>query len=105
MDVNKGITSAHNRHLVIHDSEGYEPGKGEKVRVLEKFIRERCQKERCTDKLHAIWCANTWGRPFQFTLFNRLCITMPTYGGPTLEKWHERMFELKGNLDLQFHKF
>ncbi|KAF8351823.1 P-loop containing nucleoside triphosphate hydrolase protein [Amanita rubescens] len=79
-DVNKGITSAHNKHLVIHDSEGYEPGNGEKVRVLEKFIKGRSQKERC-DKLHAIW----------------LCVTMPSSGGPTLDKWHEKIFELKLN--------
>ena len=53
--INEEFTSPHNKHLIIHDSEGYEPGNEEKFDVLEKFITERSQREPVTERLHAIW--------------------------------------------------
>ncbi|KAF8351830.1 hypothetical protein F5887DRAFT_3940, partial [Amanita rubescens] len=77
-DINTGITSPHNKHLAIHDSEGYEPGDEEKFRILEKFITERSQKETIRERLHAIW----------------LCITAPYVGGPIFQAWDEKIFRL-----------
>ena len=57
-DVNKEITSDHNKHLVIHESGGYEPDSWERNRTLKEFIEER-SKEGCSEKLHAIWCADS----------------------------------------------
>ncbi|KAF8685412.1 hypothetical protein AX14_004000 [Amanita brunnescens Koide BX004] len=80
-DVNKGITSDHNKYLVIHESEGYEPDNWEKFHTLKEFIEERSKEGCCGEKLHAIW----------------LCITAPASGGPTLETWDEKIFELNTN--------
>ncbi|KAF8716711.1 hypothetical protein AX14_012233 [Amanita brunnescens Koide BX004] len=57
-NINEGITSPHNKHLIIHDSEGYGPRDDDKFRVLERFITERSQMESIADKVHAIWCAH-----------------------------------------------
>jgi hypothetical protein len=61
-DVNKEITSEHNKRLVIHESAGYEPENPDKFNTLKKFIEERSKKDRCLEKLHAIWCANRRSR-------------------------------------------
>ncbi|KAF8334405.1 hypothetical protein F5887DRAFT_1285910 [Amanita rubescens] len=76
--INEGITSPHNKHLVIHNSEGYEPGDEEKFRILEKFITERSQKKTISKRLHAIW----------------LCISAPYDGGSIFQSWGERIFRL-----------
>jgi hypothetical protein len=55
--INEEFSSPYNNRLIIHDSEGYEPGNKDKFDVLEKFITERSQREPITEKLHAIWCA------------------------------------------------
>ena len=53
--INEEFTSPHNEHLIIHDSEGYEPGNEENFDILEKFITERSQLEPIAERLHAIW--------------------------------------------------
>ena len=56
--ISEGITSEHNKHLILHDSEGYEPGNEEKFRTLEKFVLERSQTNSVAERLHAIWCVH-----------------------------------------------
>ncbi|KAF8351818.1 kinase-like domain-containing protein [Amanita rubescens] len=80
-DIDKGITSPHNEHLIIHDSEGYEPGNEEKFRVLERFIAERSQKDAIAERLHAIW----------------LCVTVPYAGNRMFEEGDEKIFKLNRN--------
>ena len=53
--INEEFTSPVNKHLIIHDSEGYEAGNIERFDVLEKFIMERGQQDPMTERLHAIW--------------------------------------------------
>ena len=55
--INEEFSSPYNKRLIIHDSEGYEPGNKEKFDVLDKFIIERSQRKPITERLHAIWCA------------------------------------------------
>ena len=38
------FASPYSKHVMIHDSEGYEPGNKGKFDVLEKFIMERSQR-------------------------------------------------------------
>jgi predicted GTPase len=54
-DINHGITTEHNKHLILHDSQGYEPGDEKKFKVLENFIVERSLKKHVGDRIHAIW--------------------------------------------------
>ncbi|KAF8346248.1 hypothetical protein F5887DRAFT_916923 [Amanita rubescens] len=58
-NINAGFTSPHNECLIVHDSEGYEPGDEEKFRILEKSITERSQKETIGERFHAIWLCIT----------------------------------------------
>ncbi|KAF8716708.1 hypothetical protein AX14_012230 [Amanita brunnescens Koide BX004] len=80
-DINNGITSPHNKHLILHDSEGYEPGEEEKFRTLEKFILEQTQKQSPAERLHAIW----------------LCIPASYSGGRLFERGEEKIFKLNRN--------
>ena len=57
-NINKGITSPHNKHLILHDSQGYEPGDKGKFDILEHFITEQTKKQSPAERLHAIWCAH-----------------------------------------------
>ncbi|KAF8716707.1 hypothetical protein AX14_012229 [Amanita brunnescens Koide BX004] len=79
--ISEGITSEHNKHLILHDSEGYEPGNEEKFRTLEKFVLERSQTNSVAERLHAIW----------------LCITVPYSGGRIFETGEEKIFALNRN--------
>ncbi|KAF8711487.1 hypothetical protein AX14_013264 [Amanita brunnescens Koide BX004] len=54
-DINNGFTSPHNKHLILHESKGYEPGEEETFRILEKFISEQTRKQSPAERLHAIW--------------------------------------------------
>ena len=57
-DINNEITSPHNRHLILHYFDCYEPGEEDKYHILEKFITEQTRKQSPTERLHAIWCAS-----------------------------------------------
>jgi hypothetical protein len=57
-NIYKGIISPHNKHLIFHDSQGYEPGDREKFNILKNFITEQTKKQSPTEQLHAIWCAH-----------------------------------------------
>ncbi|KAF8629773.1 hypothetical protein AX15_003278 [Amanita polypyramis BW_CC] len=80
-DINREMTSEHNKLLALHDSEGYEPGEEKKFGVLERFVRKRSQKKRVADRIHAIW----------------LCITVPFVDGRIFEDGDEKLFQLDRN--------
>ncbi|KAF8335238.1 hypothetical protein F5887DRAFT_614117 [Amanita rubescens] len=80
-DINKGITSEYNEHLILHDSQGYEPGSVKKFGILSKFIQERSRKDFGAERLHAIW----------------LCIPVPYAGGRIFETGDEMIFQLNRN--------
>ncbi|KAK2463330.1 hypothetical protein APHAL10511_004641 [Amanita phalloides] len=83
-DINKGITSEYNESLMLHDSQGYEPGSREKFDILKTFIQQRSRQEQVAERLHAIW----------------LCIPVPFAGGRIFETGDEKIFQLdlnKGN--------
>ncbi|KAF8736319.1 hypothetical protein AX14_000496 [Amanita brunnescens Koide BX004] len=79
--INEEFSSPYNKHLIIHDSEGYEPGNDEKFDVLEKFITGRSHQEPFSERLHAIW----------------LRITSPLSGGQIFETGDELVFKLNQN--------
>jgi len=80
-DINEGITSPHNKHLILHVFQRYDPESVEKFDVLKQFIEERSQKESLSERLYAIW----------------LCITVPPDDGKILEEGDERIFKLNRN--------
>ncbi|KAF8351828.1 kinase-like domain-containing protein [Amanita rubescens] len=80
-NINKGITSPYNKHLILHDSQGYEPGDKEKFNILENFITEQTKKQSPTERLHAIW----------------LCIPASYSGGRVFETGEENIFKLNRN--------
>ncbi|KAK2463327.1 hypothetical protein APHAL10511_004638 [Amanita phalloides] len=79
-DINREITSNFNEHLILHDSQGYEPGDEEKFNILKGFIVERSKKG-VSEGIHAIW----------------LCIPVPYANGRFLEKGDEKIFKLNRN--------
>ncbi|KAF8625886.1 hypothetical protein AX15_005146 [Amanita polypyramis BW_CC] len=83
-DINEEITSEHNKHLVVHDSQGYETADTEKFNTLTSFILKRSRKDRVADRLHAIW----------------LCIPVPFAGGRVLEIGDEKIFEYQNKVPI-----
>ncbi|KAG5717395.1 hypothetical protein E4T56_gene7663 [Termitomyces sp. T112] len=78
-DINKEIYSKVNPHFVLHDSKGFEYGDDTNVKIVRRFIEERRDAPRITDKLHAVW----------------LCIDIPIGGGRFLETGIEEFLKLK----------
>ena len=58
-NINQAIASEHNKHIILHDSQGYDPGKPEKFDILTKFVVERSRHDRISERLHAIWYGST----------------------------------------------
>jgi len=55
-DINKEIFDAtENNRFVLHDSQGFEHGETETVRIVEQFMQERDAMQDIKDKLHAVW--------------------------------------------------
>jgi len=77
-DINTEITTANNRHFVLHDSLGYESGSTDNFKVVENFIIERSKRAELSEQLHAIW----------------LCTTVPVAGARVFEVGDERLFEM-----------
>ncbi|KAF8720436.1 hypothetical protein AX14_010969 [Amanita brunnescens Koide BX004] len=76
-DVAQAISSDHNQEIILHDSEGYEPGDEHKFNTLKKFIAEQASKD-VADRIHAIW----------------LCIQVP-FASARVETGDQRILELK----------
>jgi hypothetical protein len=55
-EIERELTSAENRFLVLHDSNGFEPGSYKTFDVVNRFIKQRRNESRpLKDQLHAIW--------------------------------------------------
>jgi hypothetical protein len=55
-DIEKGFASNENEFLVLHDSEGFEPGDTQSFDVVYEFIkRRRDESLPLRDQLHALW--------------------------------------------------
>ncbi|KAF8326439.1 hypothetical protein F5887DRAFT_225940 [Amanita rubescens] len=80
-NINEEITSPHNKYIIFHNSQGYEPENEEKFNILENFIVEQTEKQSPTERLHAIW----------------LCIPAPYSGGRIFETGEEKIFKLNQN--------
>ncbi|KIJ58955.1 hypothetical protein HYDPIDRAFT_101682 [Hydnomerulius pinastri MD-312] len=65
-DIHKEMEFKENRHLVVHDSEGFEAGRKREFQVVKRFIESRSRKKKFSEQLHAIWyCLQTNSRPIQ----------------------------------------
>ena len=55
-DISREYTSDSNPRFILHDSQGFEPGYLETWKVVQKFIRDKCDENLPSkDRLHAIW--------------------------------------------------
>ncbi|KAE9386268.1 hypothetical protein BT96DRAFT_839506, partial [Gymnopus androsaceus JB14] len=54
-DIEKELTWKSNKHVVIHDSEGFEHGDDGKRKIVEQFVENRLQMVKLAERLHAIW--------------------------------------------------
>ncbi|KAJ6453983.1 hypothetical protein C8R45DRAFT_944902 [Mycena sanguinolenta] len=72
-----------NDRIIIHDSQGFEPGEEENIQTVSDFIRRRSNMPALADQLHPIW----------------VCAEIPFAGGRIFEKGVERiLLEYRGNL-------
>ncbi|KAF9513014.1 hypothetical protein BS47DRAFT_1393647 [Hydnum rufescens UP504] len=69
-DIDQELTFDDNRHLILHDSEGFFDGDIKNLQTVQEFIKRRSAERELKDRLHAIW----------------LCCEVPVSGG--------RLFEL-----------
>ena len=53
--IDKELVSNKNKHLVLHDSRGFEAADDEYFNVVDRFLKERRCRESLKDRLHAIW--------------------------------------------------
>lgn len=54
-DINHEITSPDNDRFILHDSQGFEPGKLDNLGIVKDFIRRRNMMPALQDKIHAVW--------------------------------------------------
>jgi len=78
-DINKEFTSENDKRLIIHDSQGYDPGTAEIYDILENFITRR-NASTSAERLDAIW----------------LCIPVPFAGGSIYNTWDEKVIQFNG---------
>ncbi|OAX34157.1 kinase-like protein [Rhizopogon vinicolor AM-OR11-026] len=71
--------SEQNDKFVLHDSNGFEPGEGGNVQIVQEFIQRRRHMKAMGDRLHAVW----------------LCFEVPRAGGRILETGTEDFLQLK----------
>ena len=58
-DIDKGFYHEDNVHLILHDSQGFEPGEEANFNTVKRFIEERSKMPHLQDRLHAIWLVHT----------------------------------------------
>ncbi|OJA15815.1 hypothetical protein AZE42_09163 [Rhizopogon vesiculosus] len=78
-DIDTEHISQQNDKFVLHDSQGFEPGEVDNVKIVREFIQRRKRMETLGDRLHAVW----------------LCIEIPRAGGRVLEVGTEDFLQLK----------
>ena len=55
-DINLAFRPNDNRHLIVHESAGLEPGDAQGLRAIRDFISNRIDPScAATERLHAIW--------------------------------------------------
>ncbi|KAI0251027.1 hypothetical protein BJV78DRAFT_1213904 [Lactifluus subvellereus] len=77
-DINFEFRHPSNDRIILHDSEGFEPGEVVKFDAVKRFIEERGQMPDLKDKLHAIW----------------ICISVPVAGDRVVETGVEQLVNL-----------
>jgi len=78
-EIEKEFSSDENEFLLLHDSEGFEPGDTKTFDVVSKFLTDRRdQNLPLKDQLHAVW----------------LCTETPRAGGRVFETGDERLLQL-----------
>ncbi|KAJ7932893.1 hypothetical protein B0H13DRAFT_1592730 [Mycena leptocephala] len=51
------LVFTNHKGYVFHDSRGFESGSEEELRRVQKFVLDKSQEKKLTDRLHAIWWA------------------------------------------------
>jgi hypothetical protein len=55
-DINRKISQMDNRYLIVHEYSGFEPGDGQGLQAIQKFISDRTDPNRPpAERLDAIW--------------------------------------------------
>ncbi|KAF7360885.1 G domain-containing protein [Mycena sanguinolenta] len=84
-DIDKPLSFPQNDRIIIHDSQGFEPGEEGNIQTVLDFIDRRSKKPALADQLHAIW----------------VCAEIPFAGGRLFERGVERiLLEYRGNLPI-----
>ncbi|KAJ6447859.1 hypothetical protein C8R45DRAFT_1115655 [Mycena sanguinolenta] len=84
-DIDKPFSFPKNDRIIIHDSQGFEPGEEGNIQTVSDFIHRRSKMPALADQLHAIW----------------VCAEIPFAGGRLFERGVERMLlEYRGNLPI-----
>jgi len=86
LDIEREFQSEENGLLVLHDSEGFEPGQLENYITVRRFIEERSMKPLLKDRIHCLW----------------LCVETPIAGGRVLETGDEKLIEFAHEKDSMF---
>ncbi|KAJ7656144.1 hypothetical protein DFH06DRAFT_943932, partial [Mycena polygramma] len=54
-DVSDELVFTKHPGYVFHDSRGFENGDEDQLKIIQDFVRERSQRARLQERLHAIW--------------------------------------------------
>ncbi|KAJ7264102.1 hypothetical protein B0H12DRAFT_1230840 [Mycena haematopus] len=84
-DIDKPFSFPQNDRIIIHDSQGFEPGEEGNIQTVSDFIDRRSKMPALADQLHAIW----------------VCAEIPFAGGRLFERGVERILtEYRGTLPI-----
>ncbi|KAH7912358.1 hypothetical protein BJ138DRAFT_1112393 [Hygrophoropsis aurantiaca] len=78
-NIDAEFTSLENARFVLHDSQGFESGEGDRVKTVKDFIARRSDMPELKDRVHAIW----------------LCLAAPHAEGRVFESGVEDFFKNK----------
>jgi hypothetical protein len=56
-NIDKPFSFPQNDRIIIHDSQGFEPGEEGNIQTVSDFIDRRSKMPALADQLHAIWSA------------------------------------------------
>ena len=94
--------SPRNKHFILHDSNGFEPGDLVNYNLVRDFILERSKSTNRDNRIHGIWCvlAHLYSMFASLITTLRLCTETPPAGGRVFEKGDEMLVafahEIKG---------
>lgn len=103
-DIEEEIFSEDNQQFVLHDSQGFEAGEEDNLKIVRDFIDKRNRMPDIKDKLHAIWYALAFWCCHLTNDCPQVVLRDPDCRRPYLRNWRRRIPQVEGHGEAR-HKY